>query len=310
MDYYKTYIECWEDMINQKTVQAKDYFKKAKEKNRPFLHAHKIFIEQISKQLNTEVVLPLKTDYPEILSIFNNRSEFAENEQISSVISNDILEVYREKGYELSKYNTIIEKLAEYEALSEINRNLRNYNHYLELVYKTEMWENFQLKEFEKGYLNDHRYAEMKQSVYPSNKTNTQISPTPVETIKRIPAKTETQRQYQNHIKTFTENEKKFILYVLAEFHKGEKSILQDKKLPFTEFLMALEITKSIYDEKIFYAEPNSISYYTSIRRGIKLAPLGKSKMFLNSLTEKLDSLNFNQLPKLITEWYTTNKTK
>ncbi|WP_139251998.1 hypothetical protein [Maribacter aquivivus] len=271
---------------------------------------HKIFIEQTRKQLNTEVLLPLKKEYSEILSIFNNRTELAENEQILSVLSNDIKDQYIKNGYNLSGYESIIEKLARYEALNEIVRNLSNHYQYLDLVYKTDMWENFQLEGFEKGYLNDNRYAKMKQSVYPSNEKNKQISPTPVETNKRTPAKSETQIQYQNHIKTFTENEKKFILYVLAEFHKGEKSILQDKKLPFTEFLMALEITKSVYDEKIFYAEPNSISYYTSIRRGIKLAPSGKSKMFLNSLTKKLDSLNFNQLQRLIAEWYTTNKTK
>lgn len=310
MDYYNIYLKYWQNVIDQMTLQAIDYFKKSKESNRPFLYVHKIFIEQTRKQLNTEVLLPLKKEYSEIFSIFNNRTELAENEQILSVLSNDIKDQYIKNGYNLSGYESIIEKLARYEALNEIVRNLSNHYQYLDLVYKTDMWEYFQLADFEKGYLNDNRYAKMQQSVYPSNEKNKQISPTPVETNKRTPAKSETQIQYQNHIKTFTENEKKFILYVLAEFHKGEKSILQDKKLPFTEFLMALEITKSVYDEKIFYAEPNSISYYTSIRRGIKLAPSGKSKMFLNSLTKKLDSLNFNQLQKLIAEWYTTNKTK
>ncbi|MEP2058025.1 MAG: hypothetical protein ABJJ05_09480 [Maribacter litoralis] len=310
MDYYNIYLKYWQSVIDQRTLQAIDYFKKSKESNRPFLYVHKIFIEQTRKQLNSEVLLPLKKEYPEIFSIFNNRAELAENEQILSVLSNDIKDQYIKDGHNLSGYESIIEKLARYEALNEIVRNLSNHYQYLDLVYKTDMWENFELEDFEKGYLNDNRYAKMKQSVYPSNEKNKQISPTPVETSKRTSAKSETQIQYQNHIKTFTENEKKFILYVLAEFHKGEKSILQDKKLPFTEFLMALEITKSVYDEKIFYAEPNSITYYTSIRRGIKLAPSGKSKMFLNSLTKKLDSLNFNQLQKLISEWYTTNKTK
>lgn len=310
MDYYNIYLKYWQNVIDQRTFQAIDYFKKSKESNRPFLYVLKIFTEQTRKELNTEVLVPLKKEYPEILSIFNNRFELAENEEILSVLSIDIKDQYIKDGYNLSGYESIIEKLARYEALNEIVRNLSNHHQYLDLVYKTDMWENFQLEDFEKGYLNDKRYAEMKQSVYPSNKIKTRISPTPIETIKRTPAKTETQIQYQNQIKTFTENEKKFILFVLAEFHKGEKSILQDKKLPFTEFLMALEITKSVYDEKIFYTEPNSISYYTSIRKGIKLAPSGKSKMFLNSLTKKLDSLNFNQLQKLISEWYTTNKTK
>lgn len=310
MDYYNIYLKYWQNVIDQRTLQAKDYFKKSKESNRPFLYVHKIFIDQIRKQLNTEVLLPLKKEYPEIFSIFNNRAELAENAQILSVLSNDIKDQYIKNGYNLSGYESIIEKLARYEALNEIVRNLSNHYQYLDLVYKTSIWENFQLKDFDNGFLNDHRYAEMKQSVYPSGNKNTQISPAPVKTIERMPAKTETQKQYQNHIKTFTENEKKFILYVLAEFHKAEKSILQDKKLPFTEFLMALEITKSVYDEKIFYAEPNSISYYTSIKKGIKLAPKGQSKIFLNSLIEKLDSLAFTQLTKLIAEWYTTNKTK
>ncbi|MBU2901566.1 hypothetical protein [Maribacter dokdonensis] len=310
MDYYKIYLKHWQNVIDEKTLQAIDYFKKSKESNRPFLYVLKIFIEQTRKQLNTEVLLPLKKEYPEIFSIFNNRAELAENEQILSVLSNDIKDQYIKDGHNLSGYERIIEKLARYEALNEIVRNLSNHYQYLDLVYKTDMWENFQLEDFDKGYLNDNRYAKMKQFAYPSNEKNKQLSPTPVETNKSTPAKSETQIQYQNCMKAFTENEKKFILYVLAEFHKGEKSILQDKELPFTEFLMALEITKSVYDEKIFYAPPNSISYYTSIRRGIKLAPSGKSKMFLNSLNKKLDSLNFKQLQNLTSEWYTTDKTK
>tara|TARA_R110002051_G_scaffold13808_6_gene45641 strand:+ start:6378 stop:7286 length:909 start_codon:yes stop_codon:yes gene_type:complete len=301
MDYYKTYTECWENIIISKTLEAKDYFRKSKEKNRPFLYAHKAFTKQIIELLNNEIVLPLKEDYPEILSIFNRRAELAENQQISSVLSNEIKDLYLENGYNLSDYYILIEKLAQYEALSEISRNLSNHNHYLELVYKTEMWENFQLKEFEKGYLNDSRYIKMRVIIYPTKEKKI-----PIVEIKTNPVNYETQRKYQNHINKFTKSEKKFILFVLGEFYKGEESKLFKEKLPFTEVLMSLQVTKDCYDERIFYTIPSSITYYTSINTGIKLAPKGKGNIFLNNLIEKLDSLGFEQLQKLIAEWYIT----
>lgn len=305
MDYSKLYKTAYDELFKAGENLIKNELQKGIDSNYPI----KTILDDISDilyQTKKDCEKEIRTDnIKEIIDQFDVwKKKYSPDTKIESEVNNKLLSFFNKAAsdFELNRdYGQFLQLFAHYRAAKDVNDGYHERQLYTEIIINAKKPGKYTLVPKKNEWENSEEYKLIKNRMDPK-KNKTQSSA--VESTQLEPKKESIDAiKYAEYVKQFTPNEKKFILYALFELTKCAKSSIRESKIPLTEFLKILAITKEVYDMDILYKIAGSCSYYNDIAKGDNLIKKNDKVRFLSNLAIKLDELNIKKFAEKIREY-------
>jgi hypothetical protein len=319
MDYLQIYKEEYNTSLVRTRAELIENFKLAKTNKRNFLTTYNKMNEVLYNKGNSMLVEFTDENLNSCYNLFVNRrreydKNLSEDEVISLVFENEIKNEIAKLGK--LDYEAVIKKLANHRATSLIQLHFSNNSKYYELVFEQEKFDLFFKKGFENiDFETSEEYAEMHKIEYPerlivsktaeSNNNNTNKSKK-TDTSMTNDVLNKEDKKIKANIINFSNKEKHVLLAVLldsvgtnSQNDETESEQLYGK-LPISEYLRLLAITKDIINYEPFYKAVNSISVYQELKKNTNLVKRSDVDTFLSELNNKLEELKINKFQKFL----------
>ncbi|MBD0833755.1 hypothetical protein [Aestuariibaculum sediminum] len=272
------------------------YFKKSKERHRPFNKINNDFLRWLTPYRETKYEKGLKTFEYEAFSQFNKRYTLYQGEPSKIhqwALEEEVKQAYLGRNYKT--YNAFIKDLAINDALNEVSRHYHNYYSYYQLIYEQDKYQYFYLKEFDnKSYESSDEYKEMIVVKYPYKAKEFKAS------IEDDNNEKESLNEDVNQNVSITES-------VIADFKDDERmlvlSVLYDlvskpnHGVQLPEFIRACKIVGLYEDLSVFNDKIQQSTIYQMAYRGIDYTSNKKLQLEkINSVLSKLESLKLKAI--------------
>lgn len=171
MDYLKIYNYHYAKAFNTTKSVFIEEFKKAKDKNRPFLPMANNILCQLNHFRNQKFEARLKDYVVKAYLVFLDRYSLYEGEEdelISWVLEGEALTAFTKKAK--YSYRAFIEDLAINQCLNEVGRHYSSYYDYYRLIYEHDCYQFFYLKDFVDGsFESSQEYKSMSTEGFDNN---------------------------------------------------------------------------------------------------------------------------------------------
>lgn len=177
MDYEKTYQDFYSKYYNKAEFLIKQFLIKKQNQNKIFSTT----INEVNNYLNdysiNKCLISKNENLKKLHHFFDNRYRIYSNNQVQEIFSNEIKTDFDKlKASELPKncnYVTLVKEIALLEALNEISRLLSNNARLLEMMYKLNKFEAFEIKTNGNLALEDYPiYKQLHLELYPATEEN------------------------------------------------------------------------------------------------------------------------------------------
>lgn len=309
MDYLNTYKYFSEKYYNYSKIILIKQFKKANKKNRPFLTiANKLLCD--FKKYRTENYESVLTEKGSVAYLeFQNRYKYYrgdEYEIIGWVLNDEVLKAFT--ADDTYSYKSFIRDLAIHESLNECFNHFYNYYGYYELIYDTDKYEYFYLKDFQGiSFENSSEYQEMLDLKYPERIKERQESEL-AEKAKRkggkpalsIKNKDEISKEEIDSIEiinSFLDSERAILFSIFNDEMK--KNNLSE--IPVTELIRFTKIIGSYEDLSIFNKNVKDSTFYSMTNKGIHYyTSKDGQKKLIEDIIAKLKKLKVSFMLRLL----------
>ncbi|SDH09523.1 hypothetical protein [Winogradskyella thalassocola] len=285
IEYYNSH---YSEVLTDNKRELIEIFKEAKTYPRPFKKFYIPFLKKIKEDSDNKYVFKNQELYPKAHKVFEFRHDFhldEEKEVISKILDNEIKEYF--EANDLKAFRPFIIDMAKQKALQYLHNHLENYYNYYELIYLTDKYEYFYLKNFELiNYKDSKEFNEMLDIEYPDrinrredeNRKDHEIS----ESIKQS-----TSRNNTELFDSFTDDERLVVANVFFDI-KDNKA----EGLSLPAFFKLNKIVGACNDESIYLIKGKYTTPYYKARKGVSYYPSYKTQIdLLKSTILKLNKL-------------------
>ncbi|MEL0457334.1 hypothetical protein WJN01_13935 [Flavobacteriaceae bacterium SZ-1-7] len=294
------YQQVYQTTYNKTTEAAKRllirYFKKSKERHRPFNKINNDFLRWITPYREAKFENNLKASEYEAFSQFSERYTLYQGEPSKIhqwVLEEEVKQAYLGKNYKT--YNAFIKDLAINDALNEISRHYHIHYNYYELIYEQEKYQYFYLKDFTNmSYESSEEYKEMIVVKYPYKAKEFEAS-NEGDNNEKEPFNQDVNQNVsitESMIADFKDDERMLVLSVLYDLVSKPNHGVQ---LP--EFIRACKIVGLYEDWSVFNDKIQQSTIYQMAYRGIDYTTNKKLQLEkINSVLSKLESLKLKAI--------------
>lgn len=181
MNYEKQYQDFYSKYYDKTELLVKAFFIKRKNQKRTFTNS----LNEVSNYLNSKIInknyLYQNEELQKLYQLFCKRYTFYETDQIQEILASDIKFAFDKiKSTELSTnytYKRLISDIATVEVASEISRLVSNNYRLLEMFYKLNEFDGFEIREHKNLDIDDLPiFIKLHSKLYPHhyNETTTQ----------------------------------------------------------------------------------------------------------------------------------------
>ena len=284
--YYARYYNGFEKKIKKKFIDGKS-----------MKISFGLILNEILQYLDFEIpkrtIINKNEDLKSLLTIFKNRYSYYEEDEIQEILKNVIRDKFKNLNTHITEkytFNNFIRETALLNVSHEIGRLLQHHNKLFEMFYKTEIFDEFEIKDYRGiGLEQSEIYIRLNKIQNPEYYDNLkEISKSIIET-ELIPILI--QKKQSEEIETikfnlskFSEDEKIFLLHVC---------FVNKSTLPQTEYLKLMLITNGISDISLFIkSPPGNNKVYRKFNDGIDAIILNKKREFINNIIQKIEFFN------------------
>jgi hypothetical protein len=182
MNYEKQYQDFYSKYYDKTELLVKAFFIKRKGQKRTFTNS----LNEVTNYLNSEIInknsLFQNEDLQKLYQLFCKRYTFYESDQIQEIFTNDIKSEFDKiKSTELPTNYThkrLVNDIALVEAISEISRLASNNYRLLEMFYKLNEFDEFEIRQHENLEIDDLPvFIKLRSKLYPHHYNNTTTQP-------------------------------------------------------------------------------------------------------------------------------------
>ena len=204
MEYEKLYLKTFDEVHSNIENYIKNKLIEYINKDYGFNKASNEILEECEKKFETNK-FNTTNPYTDLIYIFNNeRKKYSKNFN-ENVFKRDVKQVFDNLQINEYSFEDLIKDLAEYYSETDTYRIFRNENRFFELIYKSEDFSRFEIKEYDTVLENTEIFNYYRGLVYPESKVT----------------KDNVKVNMQNI--TTSEND---IIYKLNEFEEDEKYLI------------------------------------------------------------------------------------
>lgn len=299
MDYnqiYKSYYTCYYDKFEKK---IKDIFIDNKAKHTSFGLVLNHLLRCLDNEIPKRTLLYGNENLKKLHKIFKDRYFYYDADLDSEIIIDQILRNQIKIEFEILKntdikdkysFTDLIREIALLNTCYEIRRLLQNHGGLFEMFYKTKLFDEFEIKDYQgigleqseifiklNKILNPEYYDNLNKAIY----ALVEIEPEPIQIPKKQKAEIET---IKFNLSKFSEDEKIFLLHACYN---------SKKKLPQTEFIKLMLIASGIKDFSIFNTtSPGNNTLYRKFNEGIEYPKGVNRREFINNIIQKIEYFN------------------
>lgn len=287
-------------------------FKEHKSNDRPIRYFYNDLTDKIKMECDNKFVFKNQKLFPEAYKAFHfrhNSYEGSEKDLIDKILNNEIYNYFKTcyVPFNHKTFMAFVIDLAVEEALNYIHHHLDNYYDYYHLIYKTNKYEYFSLKNFEnKHYTESEEYRLMQDIDNPARikerkaeqARQTKESKEAKDAEEMVEAKDtkevsldKTNNKYLKILNNFSDDERSLIAHVIIH------QIVKSHSIKFNQvsFLKLIKIIGHTQDVSLFEKTPQNSTFYSKVNKGLDYySSLGTKCDLLDSTILKLEALNLN----------------
>lgn len=287
MEYEKLYLKTFDEVhsntenyIKNKLIEYINIDYGFNEASKEILEESKIKFEK--NKFNTT------KPYTDLIYVFNNERKKYSKNIYENVLKRHVKPAFDNLNIKGYSFEDLIKDLAEYYSETNTYRIFRNENRLFELIYKSEDFSRFEIKEYDTVLENTEIFNYYRGLVYPESK----VTKDNVKVNMQIITTSENDIIYK--LNEFEEDEKYLILHALYKVLDGKK--IDSKNIELTEFLRIIRICQGIEDVSLF--EKNyTKKFYKSVSDGLQYSSnLNRRR---NLKTKTLAKIKELQIPEI-----------
>lgn len=287
MEYEKLYLKTFNEVHSNTENYIKNKLIEYINNDYGFNKASNEILEESEKKFETNK-FNTTNPYTDLIYIFNNeRKKYSKNFN-ENVFKRDVKPVFDNLNIKGYSFEDLIKDLAEYYSETDTYRIFRNENRLFELIYKSEDFSRFEIKEYDPVLENTEIFNYYRGLVYPESKVTKDNVKVNMQNI------TTSENDIIYKLNEFEEDEKYLILHALYKVLDGKK--IDSKNIELTEFLRIIRICQGIEDISLF--EKNyTKKFYKSVSDGLQYSSdLNRRR---NLKTKTLAKIKELQIPEI-----------
>lgn len=287
MEYEKLYLKTFDEVhsntenyIKNKLIEYINIDYGFNEASKEILEESKIKFEK--NKFNTT------KPYTDLIYVFNNERKKYSKNIYENVLKRHVKPAFDNLNIKGYSFEDLIKDLAEYYSETNTYRIFRNENRLFELIYKSEDFSRFEIKEYDTVLENTEIFNYYRGLVYPESKVTKDNVKVNMQNI------TTNENDIIYKLNEFEEDEKYLILHALYKVLDGKK--IDSKNIELTEFLRIIRICQGIEDVSLF--EKNyTKKFYKSVSDGLQYSSnLNRRR---NLKTKTLAKIKELQIPEI-----------
>lgn len=312
MEYSKLYEHYYSGYYNKFQEKIKKNFIAQKIKKISFQESFNLIIDYLDFEIPKRTLVNNDSELILLLKKFRDRYSIFEEDETEEVLKNVIEELFEKLNIQSQKrnynFNDFIREIALLEVAHEIRRLLSNNYRLFELIYKTRMFDEFEIKEYRSISLEQtDLYIKLNKIVNPKQYQNESQEEERVTFLNT---------EKENNTKALTlpvnklnDNEKSFLFHIMCKTINKEPDKNDSKNfefnLPNTE-LLRLNSLIDFYDEKVFTDSYRDSNHYKILSKGINYFEEKNKLFFLQNLIAKIAEYKLTETTKHIQEIVST----
>lgn len=274
MEYEKLYLKIFNEVHSNTENYIKNKLIEYINNDYIFNTALNEILEENIKKFETNKFNTTKP-YTDLIYIFNNERKKYSKNIYENVFKRDVKPVFDNLHINDYSFEDLIKDLAKYYSETNTYRIFRNENRLFDLIYKSEDFSKFEIKEYDTGLENADIFNYYRGLIYPESK---QIKEPSIDKSIEITK--------EKHKHDFEIDEQALVLNLC----------LADKNsIPLTEKIKLLILIGEIKDKTIFAEDISSNQFYHKANKGIYRR--GSSKTMIeniNSILKKIENEELN----------------
>jgi hypothetical protein len=274
MEYEKLYLKTFNEVHSNTENYIKNELIEYINKDFEFNKVSNEILEESRKKFETNK-FNTTNPYTDLIYIFNNeRKKYSKNFN-ENVFKRDVKPVFDNLQINEYSFEDLIKDLAEYYSETDTYRIFRNENRLFELIYKSEDFSRFEIKEYDTVLENTEIFNYYRGLVYPESKQIKESS---------IDKSIEISKEKYKH--DFEIDEQALVLNLC----------LADKNsIPLTEKIKLLILIGEIKDKTIFSEDITNNQFYHKANKGIYRRGSTKTMIEnINSILNKIENEELN----------------